>query len=104
MREKYAGGLISGSIRFMNVPKVGMIQNNEGEWVSADNYVNLSRQLDSAVHRTLNLQMEIDSLTAENAKLREALEKIAAVENRYNCGDWDEIEEARGIARAALKA
>ena len=35
-------------------------------------------------------------------ELRAALGKIAAIENRYNCGDWDEIEEARAIAQEAL--
>lgn len=33
-----------------------------------------------------------------------ALEKISAIEDRYNCGDWDEIEEARNIAKEALAA
>ena len=36
------------------------------------------------------------------AEAREALEKIATIENRYDCGDWDEIEEAREIATEAL--
>ena len=41
-------------------------------------------------------------LEQECERLRNALEKIAAIEDRYNCGDWDEIEEAREIATAAL--
>ncbi len=32
----------------------------------------------------------------------EALTRIAAIENKMSGGDWDEIEEARAIARAAL--
>ena len=34
--------------------------------------------------------------------LREALEKIKAIENKMDGGDWDEIEEARLIAQSAL--
>lgn len=45
----------------------------------------------------------IASLQATNAKMRQALERIAAIENRHHGGDWDEIEEAREIARQALK-
>lgn len=37
-------------------------------------------------------------------KLELALVEIANIENRYNCGDWDEIEEAREIAVKALGA
>lgn len=33
-----------------------------------------------------------------------ALKKIAAIEDKAFGGDWDEIEEARGIAVEALKA
>jgi uncharacterized coiled-coil DUF342 family protein len=39
----------------------------------------------------------------ERDKLREALERIAAIEDKAFGGDWDEIEEARTIARAVLK-
>lgn len=35
-------------------------------------------------------------------KLREALKKIAAIEDCYSGTDWQEIEEAREIAQAAL--
>ena len=45
----------------------------------------------------------INALEARVKVLEDALEKIASIENRYNCGDWDEIEEARDIAQAALK-
>ena len=41
---------------------------------------------------------------AEKAqRVREALERIAAIQNKCDGSDWDEIEEAREIARAALK-
>jgi hypothetical protein len=35
-------------------------------------------------------------------RLREALERIAAIEDKYTGSDWEEIEEARVIARTAL--
>ena len=31
-------------------------------------------------------------------ELLDALRRIASIENKYNCGDWDEIAEAREIA------
>jgi hypothetical protein len=47
------------------------------------------------------------SASASNAdqirKLREALERIAAIELQMYGADWAEIEEAHQIARAALK-
>ena len=39
---------------------------------------------------------------ATSAGAVEALRKIAAIENQMVGGDWEEIEEAREIARAAL--
>jgi hypothetical protein len=52
----------------------------------------------------------LEDLTEEDAhliaaapKMYEALMKIAAIENKSTGGDWDEIEEARNIARAAIK-
>jgi len=36
-------------------------------------------------------------------KLLEALSKIAGIKDRYDGGDWDEINEARGIAEEVLK-
>lgn len=44
-----------------------------------------------------------DPLAASHQRLKEALERIAAIEDRMVGGDWEEIEEARGIAREALK-
>ena len=41
-------------------------------------------------------------LAREVKKLRAALVRIDAIEDRYDGGDWDEINEAREIARAAL--
>jgi hypothetical protein len=54
---------------------------------------------------------ELRTLRAENAALAKdagrylsALQEITAIEYRYNCGDWDEIEEARNIAIAAIQS
>lgn len=42
------------------------------------------------------------SLIAERDALLEALEKISQIENKDFGSDWEEIEEARSIARAAI--
>lgn len=55
-----------------------------------------------ATDQLVQAQSELRQAREENAKLREALEKIKSIEDRYECGDWDEIEEAREIARQAL--
>jgi hypothetical protein len=39
---------------------------------------------------------------ARVARLEEALRQIAAIENEMVGGDWDEIEQARRLARFAL--
>lgn len=41
-------------------------------------------------------------MTDQNQLLREALQQIADIQNEMYGGDWDEIEKARHIARAAL--
>jgi hypothetical protein len=41
-------------------------------------------------------------LIAAAPDLLEALRKIAAIEDKMFGGDWDEIEEARMVARAAI--
>ena len=43
-------------------------------------------------------------LIAAAPDLLEALKKIAAIENRMFGSDWEEIDEAREIARAAIAA
>ena len=35
-------------------------------------------------------------------ELIDALRRIASIENKYNCGDWDEITEAREIAEIEI--
>ena len=52
-------------------------------------------------------RVHVEMARAEKAEraldgLLEACERIAAIENRPVGGDWDEIEEARAIARAAI--
>jgi len=42
------------------------------------------------------------ALEAECERLRAALRAIGAIENKMVGGDWDEIEEARTIARKEL--
>lgn len=37
-------------------------------------------------------------------RMAEALEKITKIENQFSGSDWEEIDEARGIASAALAA
>lgn len=43
-------------------------------------------------------------LERENAALREAMTRIEQLPNLLTGSDWDEIEEARTIARTALNA
>ena len=47
-------------------------------------------------------QRPLCRLTRERDALLEALKKIAAIGNKMWGTDWEEIEEARGIARAAI--
>lgn len=47
--------------------------------------------------------LKLVALAASHQRLKEALERIAAIEDRMVGGDWEEIEEARGIAREVLK-
>ena len=48
--------------------------------------------------------LKIAAVEAQRDALLEALKKIAAIENKPVGLDWEEIEEARGIATAAIKA
>jgi hypothetical protein len=54
------------------------------------------------------IQRAVDAETAklqsELAAARKALEEIAAIEDQEFGGDWDEIEQARQIAIAALSS
>lgn len=66
-----------------DVAELDCHETDDGTWINAADYASLEQECE---------------------RLRNALEKIAAIEDRYNCGDWDEIEEAREIATAALSA
>ena len=46
----------------------------------------------------------LSAVEAQRDALLEALKKIAAIENKPVGLDWEEIEEARGIATAAIQA
>ena len=46
---------------------------------------------------------DLRALLADLEAMRAALGKVAAIQNQMFCQDWDEIEDAREIARAALK-
>jgi hypothetical protein len=48
-------------------------------------------------------QERIARLIAAAPELLEALERISAIQDKYDGGDWDEINEAREIAFAALE-
>ena len=45
---------------------------------------------------------DLRRLYAENQELLEALKKISAIENKDYGSDWEEIEQARNIADAAI--
>lgn len=78
MGKEFEPGLISSDIRFACVKHTGMIQSNNGGWVSAQNYCNLSRQLDRAVQQTVELGAERDTLRAEVERLTgECNERVA---------------------------
>lgn len=53
------------------------------------------------VHHEAMLK-EVDKATAQRDAAMNALVSISKIQNRYDCGDWDEIEEARSIADAAI--
>lgn len=44
-----------------------------------------------------------DVVTDREIRLEKALRKIMAIEDKLDGGDWDEIEEARQIAKEALE-
>ena len=44
----------------------------------------------------------IERQAAQIEMMREALCQISQIKNKYNGGDWDEIEEARNIAIASF--
>lgn len=48
------------------------------------------------------LQEAVVALEAQNQALLEALKKITVIENEMYGPDWEEIENARQIARAAI--
>jgi sugar phosphate isomerase/epimerase len=60
-------------------------------------------EIKMALHmKTLDLAEENIALQDEVRALREGMQRIASIEDKMVGGDWDEIEEARAIAREAL--
>ena len=49
------------------------------------------------------LEARVKELEGENARLREALEKMLKIKHNMYGGDWDEIEKAQEIALKALE-
>lgn len=65
----------------------------------------------NAIDRVIELEqarardnIAFKQLRAQRDALLEALKKVAAIEDKMFGSDWEEIEEAREIARAAIKA
>lgn len=88
-----------------------MTECEHGDYVRHEDYAALEAELaklEAGMPRLMqanyDLRQQRDAALAECEQLREALQKIAAIKNRYNCGDWDEIEDARNIADSALSA
>lgn len=49
-------GLVDSCSRYDCIRDVGMVQNNNGDWIAVHNYKNLSRQLDNAVDEIVELK------------------------------------------------
>lgn len=56
------------------------------------------------IERNMTAARQLLECAAEIERLRGALTKIAAIEDKMYGPDWEEIEEAREIARGALRA
>lgn len=70
--------------------------------MSTEQIEQLAQQGDTVLTR-LQLHVATEAeLMAQRDALKVALQRIAAIENKDYGADWDEIEEARAIAHAAL--
>ncbi len=67
-------------------------------------FVTTGDEMGDALLGVDRLKTRAEQAEANVAWLREALTSITKIENRYDGGDWDEIDEAREVARAALAA
>lgn len=73
------------------------------EWIKKTDWVQGTAQTDElGMHRADVLKQRIDRLHQVKQELLEALKGIADIQNKDWGGDWDEIEEARSIARATI--
>ncbi|WP_274644655.1 hypothetical protein [Pseudomonas serbica] len=57
----------------------------------------------AALHTSI-IRRQLEHVRRVKEDAFEALTAISEIEDKLNGGDWDEIEEARGIANAALSA
>lgn len=78
---------------------------------SVNNYDSLRQSLSASESKLsgvtqlcISHQERADTAEEELAAARKALEEIAAIQDREFGGDWDEIEQARQIALAALSS
>jgi len=67
-------GLVASVIRFDCIRDTGMAQSNNGDWVSVQNYCNLSRQLDSAVAENIQLKQDLEFAYKRSKVLADLLE------------------------------
>lgn len=75
---------------------------NACEGMSTEQVEQLAQQGDTVLTR-LQLHVETEAeLLAQRDALQAALKRIAAIENKDYGTDWEEIEEARAIAQAAI--
>lgn len=63
----------------------------------------LKLEVEVANDNAMHWKHTLMTCQAQKKRLREALRKIASIQDNLNGGDWDEIEEARQIANEALK-
>lgn len=62
----------------------------------------ISKKEAAALYALAAAQEELAIVSKQLEQYKQALQAISSIPNRDNCGDWDEIEEARAIADAAL--
>lgn len=87
-----------------SLPKKGqkheIRQNKAGAWIVGE--VNFPRDME-LIAAAPDLLALAKQQRDEIARLRQALTYISDIEDRLTGGDWDEINEARDIAKRALE-
>ena len=75
----------------------------ESLYGTSKSYTLLKANERDAAHEALATELRrLAAVEAERDALLEALQKIAAIENKEWGTDWEEIDEARDIARTAI--